>query len=91
MAEYWFRPKDYGYGATPTNWKGWAAIAGYVAALLAVILPLIALPAQMPPGPVAWQVVTAVLMVALLTFGFVRLCRAKTDGEWIWRWGSGAK
>jgi hypothetical protein len=32
-------------------------------------------------------VVTAILMVAALTLGFIRFCRGKTDGEWKWRWG----
>jgi hypothetical protein len=26
-------------------------------------------------------------MLALLTAGFIRLCREKTDGQWRWRWG----
>jgi hypothetical protein len=90
MSEYWFKPHDYGYGATPANWKGWAAIAGYVAVVLALVLPLTALPADLPSGPAAWQVVTAMLMGALLTYGFVLLCRARTDGEWRRRWGSSA-
>jgi hypothetical protein len=86
MSEYWFKPHDYGYGATPINWKGWAAVAGYVAVLMALTLPLTALPADMPPGPGRWQAATWMLMVGLSTFGFIRLCRAKTDGEWRWRW-----
>jgi hypothetical protein len=27
------------------------------------------------------------LMVVLMTGGFVVLARAKTDGKWGWRWG----
>jgi hypothetical protein len=23
MSRYWFRPKRYGYGATPITWEGW--------------------------------------------------------------------
>ena len=23
MAKYWFKPKRYGYGATPVTWQGW--------------------------------------------------------------------
>jgi hypothetical protein len=87
MTDFWFKPHAHGYGATPVNWKGWAAIAGYVTVLLALILPLTVWPADMPASPAAWQVVTAILMIAGLTFGFVRLCRARTDGEWAWRWG----
>jgi hypothetical protein len=28
MSDYWFKPKTRGYGATPANWKGWAATIG---------------------------------------------------------------
>jgi hypothetical protein len=24
MTPYWFKPKRYGYGATPVTWQGWA-------------------------------------------------------------------
>src|SRR4051794_27357146 len=24
MTEYWFKPKDRGYGSVPTTWQGWA-------------------------------------------------------------------
>jgi len=87
MTDYWFKPHDYGYGATPISWKGWVAVAAYAAIMLALALSLASLPADMPPGPLPWQVVTWLIMVGVLTFGFLRLCRAKTDGEWRWRWG----
>ena len=87
MTDYWFKPHDYGYGATPTGWKGWAAVAVYAAVMLALALSLATLPANMPNGPGTWQVGTWLVMVGMLTFGFIRLCRAKTDGEWRWRWG----
>jgi hypothetical protein len=88
MPQYWFKPHAYGYGATPANWKGWAVVAAYVAAILAVTSPLLlAWPAGLPASPAAWQIATAILMVALLTVGFIRLCRARTDGQWRWRWG----
>jgi hypothetical protein len=87
MSHHWFKPHAYGYGATPINWKGWAAVAAYAAVLVAVSLPLMAWPADMPAGPAAWQIATWLIMVGLLTFGFLRLCRARTDGEWRWRWG----
>jgi hypothetical protein len=87
MTDYWFKPHTYSYGATPASWKGWAAIAGYLAVVLALVLSVAALPADLPEGPGAWQVATLVIMVAALTLGFIRLCRAKTDGQWVWRWG----
>jgi hypothetical protein len=87
MSQYWFRPKTYGYGATPSNWRGWAATATFVGMVVALTTSLLALPADMPAGPAAWQVGTWAVLVALLTLGFVRICRAKTDGQWSWRWG----
>jgi RsiW-degrading membrane proteinase PrsW (M82 family) len=87
MAQYWFKPRTYGYGATPANWRGWVAVAAYVAVVLALVLAVTAWPEDLPRGPAAWQVVTAMAMIGALTWGFVRLCRARTDGEWAWRWG----
>ena len=40
MAEYWFKPRAYGYGATPSNWKGWAAIACYLAVVVVLLSSL---------------------------------------------------
>ena len=86
MSDYWFKPHAYAYGATPINWKGWAAVLGYVAVFLALALSLAALPADLPEGPGAWQAATSAILIAALTFGFIRLCRARTDGQWAWRW-----
>ena len=87
MSQYWFKPKMYGYGATPSGWKGWAAVAAYVAVVAALTLPLLIWPVDMPASPKIWQLVTWASMVALLTLGFIRFTRAKTDGQWSWRWG----
>jgi hypothetical protein len=27
--EFWFRPKAFGYGATPDSWEGWMVVAAY--------------------------------------------------------------
>ena len=64
MSDYWFKPHAYGYGATPTNWKGWAAVLGYVAVILALALSLAALPADLPEGPGAWQAATSAILIA---------------------------
>lgn len=87
MSRYWFRPKTYGYGATPTTWEGWLAIAVYVVVVAALTLPLFAWPAGMPAGAAFSQVLTWAILMALLTLAFVRVTRAKTDGQWRWRWG----
>ena len=36
MTRYWFRPKRYGYGATPISWEGWAVTLATVLAMVAV-------------------------------------------------------
>jgi len=87
MSQYWFKPHTHGYGATPVNLKGWAAIAAFVVAISALSLSLMTFPAEMPAGAVAWQIVTWVILVAVLTFAFLKVCRDRTDGAWAWRWG----
>ena len=87
MPDPWFVPKTYGYGAIPSNWKGRALIAAFVAAVLLIVLGPPA--ARLMPSeawPVALVVVLQILAIAGLTFGFIRLSRAKTDGPWRWRW-----
>ena len=85
MNRYWFRPKRYGYGASPSTWEGWAAT---VILILAVISDLRFLPGLFRDA-VSGHAVAAVTAAALVG-GFVWLCRVKTDGDWRWRSGEGA-
>jgi hypothetical protein len=87
MSQYWFKPRMYGYGATPTTWKGWVAVAVYLTSVLALTLSLVTWPVEMSASAKAWQVATWAMMVALLTVGVIRFTRAKTDGQWRSRWG----
>jgi len=73
----WFRPKRFGYGATPDNWKGWAFMVVYIAIVIALSLMLI------HEGAAAWLVV---LIVVALTGATIPFIKAKTDGDWRWRW-----
>jgi hypothetical protein len=87
MSDAWFRPKIYGYGATPTNWKGWAATLVFVGLVIgASLLTFGSQPLQASAVPV-WKIAVWAAFVASATLGFVALCRAKTDGQWAWRWG----
>lgn len=70
---YWFRPKPYGYGATPVTWRGWAVTVAFIGAVLLVFFGF-----DQPFG---------LLFAAPLAFTFARIARRKTDGEWRWRWG----
>ena len=86
MARYWFRPRSYGYGATPATWEGWA-LTGGMALLIAV--SIFAMNALLDRSNFAAWIAWAVF-VAGLTFVFVRISRQRTDGEWRWRWGNGS-
>jgi hypothetical protein len=70
---YWFRPKYYGYGATPANWKGWLATAVFIALVAAIA-----------SGPVdALRIEAFAALIAV----FVWIAWKKTDRAWRWRWG----
>lgn len=77
---YWFRPKYYGYGATPANWKGWLATAVFVASIYAVMV-----------GPAGASLVLRFAAFAILTILFAWIAWNKTDGAWRWRWGPDEK
>jgi len=78
---YWFRPKNYGYGATPSTWEGWAVTAAHAAVVLVCAFLMIWYQEN-------YSLLAASLTVMLLsTVGLVWLCWHKTDGEWGWRWG----
>jgi len=81
MTQYWFRPKRYGYGATPVTWQGWAVTLGTVAAMVAVSLSL------RLSEPRYWAL-AALITFDLLALAFlVIVCCRKTEGGLRWRWG----
>jgi hypothetical protein len=82
MTTYWFRPKRYGYGATPTTWQGWAVTIATVLAMVAVSLVLRLTERHQPWALAALLAFDAAALGALLI-----ISRRKTDGEWRWRWG----
>jgi hypothetical protein len=81
MTTYWFRPKRYGYGATPTAWQGWALIVAVVLAMAAVSLFL------RPTERHYWALAVMLSFDAVALGALMFVCRRKTDGEWRWRWG----
>jgi len=84
MARYWFKPRRYGYGATPVTWEGWALTVA-VAAIGAISVAAMNLLADRANFAVwiAWAAIIAAVVVS-----FVRISRQKTDGEWRWRWNA---
>jgi hypothetical protein len=87
MTQYWFKPKTKGYGATPANWKGWAATLAFLGIMMVSTLVLVASQQNSGSTPRDWVIGLWVVGIAVLTGGFVWLARAKTDGQWAWRWG----
>jgi 4-hydroxybenzoate polyprenyltransferase len=82
MSEYWFKPKRYGYGATPTTWQGWAVTLGTVAVMVAVSL---CLRLAVRNG---WALAALIAFdVAALAVLFI-VSRRKTEGGFRWRWGN---
>jgi hypothetical protein len=81
MREYWFKPKRYGYGATPTTWQGWAVILGTVAAMVAVSLFL------RLTEPHYWALAVLIAFDVLALAFLLIICRRKTEGGLRWRWG----
>ena len=77
---YWFRPKRYGWGATPTNWKGWLATEVFVVLVLTVNLELAR------EMPLVNYGIFAVLLALFAWFVW-----KKTEGTWRWRWGPDEK
>ena len=83
MTAYWFKPKRYGYGATPTTWQGWAVTLGTVAAMVAVSLFL------RLTEPHYWALAALIAFDVLALAFLVFVSRRKTEGAWRWRWGDG--
>jgi len=81
MTRYWFKPKRYGYGATPVTWEGWAVSLAGIAVVLIATLWLVS-----GDRPVFWQWVTWLAVVAGAVTWLITIAHRKTDGEWRWRW-----
>ena len=81
MTTYWFKPKRYGYGATPVTWQGWAVTLGTVLGMVAVSLYLRL--AAKSLGALLLLLAFDAAAIAVLWIVSWR----KTDGEWRWRWG----
>ncbi len=79
MSEYWFKPRRYGIGATPTSWEGWAITAAYVVAVVALAAWF-----QAHAHAHVW-ILLAVL--AWLTGVLIFVSWKRTKGGWRWRWG----
>jgi len=80
--QYWFKPKTFGYGATPSTWEGWLALAVYV-----VVISVCAVAVSVHRESLS-ALVSSLTVLALATAVFTLVTVRKTDGVWRWRWGS---
>jgi hypothetical protein len=83
MTAIWFRPKRYGWGATPVTWQGWAVTLGFVAAIAVAAWALVGSRAHPKAADLGIFFVVEAILVALL----VVISWRTTDGAWRWRWG----
>jgi 4-hydroxybenzoate polyprenyltransferase len=82
VTTYWFKPKRYGYGATPVTWQGWLVT---LATIFVVMAASLLLPTIAPAAGWLWLAVLAIDALAVVALLIVS--RRKTKGEWRWRWG----
>jgi len=78
---YWFKPRRYGYGATPSTWQGWATIAAFIVVCVLGALALFAW------APLPWNIIAFLAFMVLAVLVLISIVRGKTDGAWDWRWG----
>ncbi|HWF64742.1 MAG TPA: hypothetical protein VN685_09035 [Rhizomicrobium sp.] len=81
MARYWFRQKQFGYGATPNTWQGWLCTFGGVLAIVAVAFGAHFLRDH------AERLALIAVGIPLVMIPFALIIHAKTEGGWHWRWG----
>ncbi len=78
MNKYWFKPRGFGYGATPTTWEGWVLVLLFMAYFLLIAYVI-------APEEGFWQVFYVVLGIVIMLL----ISKSKTDGDWHWNWGRG--
>jgi len=83
VTRYWFKPKRYGYGATPVTWEGWAVTGAGIAIILVASLLLSDWSAV---GLANWIAFVAVVTITVAALSIVSA--RMTDGVWRWRWGN---
>ena len=81
---YWFRPKSFGYGATPVTWEGWLLTLGSMAVTMGLILVATITEVNKWPDRRVYQVV-CLIVVATTMLATIIVSRRKTSEDWSWR------
>ena len=87
MADYWFKPKRYGYGVVPVTWQGWAVSLVSLSIMMWLTVVLIVRPQSAGHQPEPAMVALWAVLVGVILSASMRIACAKTKGEWKWRWG----
>jgi hypothetical protein len=85
MSAAWFKPKRFGYGATPVSWQGWAVTLGGVALIAAAGFFLLS-PFD-DAEPASGRVILFVVLAACVAAALSLVAWRTTEGPWRWRWG----
>ena len=72
---YWFKPRRFGLGATPTTWEGWLVVLVFIIWIAYVSIKITSESNIFMP-------LMAISIVLLIS-----ISRKKTNGLWKWRWG----
>ena len=78
---YWFRPKSFGYGATPITWEGWAVTLGSMAVTMAAVLVAISAEIRQWPDRRALQAICLIVLFVTLLVTVI-IARRRTNREW---------
>ena len=79
MARYWFKPKRFGYGATPATWEGWAVTVAAIVLTAAVVVIAPGIRDNMQRS------LFVVLGLAAVIGATSFIAWRKTEGGWRWR------
>jgi MFS superfamily sulfate permease-like transporter len=80
MNRYWFRRKEFGFGATPATWEGWLVMLVYVGLLIGLARYLTG---RESPAHIPVFLFVAIVLTAVVVW----ISWIKTEGGWRWKWG----
>ncbi|MDB5419524.1 MAG: uncharacterized protein JWP50_2943 [Phenylobacterium sp.] len=95
----WFRPKHFGYGATPSTWEGWLATLLFVLLIVATtalgdprgaaspssVHVLLIFKGLLGLTEVRLGIAPMLSIIAAESVAFVAFTRWKSSGPWRWR------
>lgn len=73
LNKYWFKPKSFGYGATPITWEGWTVVIIFVEYLFS-------LSKLLNESKITSYVIRLILGVIVI----IIISKKKTEGDWKW-------